>query len=81
MEPDTTKKPSKKASNTFLDNNSFFAHKHKRPQVNSNELERPHMTSNDPEVKPVKSKINLKGGGNIEITENFSDEPLHNSKI
>ena len=35
------------------------------------------MTSNDPEVQPAKSKIKLKGGGNIEINDKYLDKILH----
>ena len=40
-----------------------------RPQMISNDLKRPQMASNDSEVKPIKTKNNVKGVGKIQIDD------------
>ena len=53
-----------------------------RPQMTSNDLKRHQLTSKkfSPETfKPKKNK--LKGGANIEINDNHSDEILHNNNL
>ena len=47
----------------------------------SNDLKRPQMTSNDSDVKPVKSENKLKGGAKIEINANNLDEMLHDNNL
>ena len=37
--------------------------------MTSNDLKRPQIISNDPEVRPFKSKNNLKGGANVGIDD------------
>ena len=49
--------------------------------MSSNDIKRPHLTSNDPEAKPVKSKNNLKGGANIEINDKYLHEILHKNTL
>ena len=49
--------------------------------MSSNDLKKPQMTSNDPEVKTVKSRNKLKGGANREKNDKKLDETLHNNKI
>ena len=50
-------------------------------QMFSNDCKRPQMTTNDPEVKPVKSKNKLEGGAIIEINGEYLDEILHNDNL
>ena len=70
INPNNTKKRSKKAKNTDFDNNSDHEVDVKRPQTTSNDLK---TTSNEP-VKNKKSK--LKGGSNMEINEHYLDKIL-----
>ena len=54
------------------------------PQMTSDHLKRPQSTSkgSSPNTESVKLKKNkLKGGGNIEIDDNYSDEKLHNNNL
>ena len=44
-------------------------------------LERPQFTSSDPVVEPVKSKIEKKGGGSIELNDENLDEIFHNINL
>ena len=56
----------------------------KRKQKISNcehDLKRPQMTSSDPVVKPVKSKIEKKGGENFELNDEYLDEIFHNNNL
>ena len=71
-----TNKRRQKISKKNLDHNSKHEHDHKIPQMTSDDLKRPHLTSKDSPsiietVKPKRSK--LKGGANIEINENYVD--------
>ena len=61
--------------------NSNREHDFKRPQMTSNYFKRPELTSNVPVVKFVKSKNKLKGGGNIEIDDNYLDGILPNINL
>ena len=49
--------------------------------MTSNDLQTPHKTSNDPEVRTVESKNKLKGGGRIKRNDEFLDEIIHDSNI
>ena len=73
INPNNTNQRAKKAKNTNSNNDSQPNHDDKRPQTASNDIK---TTSNE----PVKNKENkLKGGGNIEINEHYSDEILKNN--
>ena len=75
IHPNTTKKRSKKVSNTNLDNNSHRESDPKRPQLTSYD---PKTISNE----PVKNKRNkLKGGAKIEINKKCLDEIVHNNYL
>ena len=68
-----------KFSNTNLGDNLNHEDGHKRPQMTSNNLERPRFTSKDSSsnnetVEPKKDK--LKAGANIEINHEYLDEFL-----
>ena len=58
-------------------------HDLERPQMNSIDFKRTKLTSNEASpIKPDTSKKNkLKGGGNIEINDNYLDENLLNNKL
>ena len=81
LQPNNTKKCSKKSSNTNVDNNSHCEQEHKRSQGNSNGLKRPQKSSNDPEIKPVKNKNKLKGVASIDIDDKYLDETLDNINL
>ena len=49
--------------------------------MTSNDLKVPQMTSNDPDVKPIKSRNKLKGGAIIEVNGEYIDEVLHNNNL
>ena len=53
----------------------------KWPQLTSKDLKRPQLTSNDPEIKPYKSKNKSKGEACIEITDKNLDETFHNNNL
>ena len=67
----------KKTSDINFDDNSQREPDFKRPRSTSNDL-KPTSKESSPEVKSVKSKNKLKGGGNIEINDEYLDEILHN---
>ena len=69
----TTNQRSKKVSNTNFDKTTHRDPDSKRPRLTSTDL-KPTSKESSPEVKPVKTKTNLKGGANIEITEKLLDE-------
>ena len=57
IHPNNSKKRSKKASDTKkIDNKSHCEHNLKGPEITSFDLKRPQMTTNNPEVKPVKKE-------------------------
>ena len=78
IQPNTTnKRTKKKPSNTNFDNNSHREHDLIRPRLNSKDLKRPQSISESPpEVKPDKSESKLKGGGVVEINDQYLDEIL-----
>ena len=78
INPNNTKKRTKKVKNTHFDENTSADNDHKRPQMTSNDLKRPQSTSK------TKSKNVLKGGSmqdNIESNEHYLDKILDNDKI
>ena len=82
INPNNTKKRTKKASNGNFDNNSHHESNVKRPQETSNDIKRPQSISESHhEVKPAKSTNKLKGGAKIEINEHNVYEILDNNKI
>ena len=77
INPNTTNKRTKKASNCNFDKNSHHESDVKRAEMTSNDLKRPQSISQSlHEVKPVK-KNKLKGGANNENKEHYLDETLH----
>ena len=72
IQPNNTKKRSKKVKKTDFDNNSHDEADVKRPQMTSNDLK----TTSSETVKNKKNK--LKGGSNIEINEHYLDKILKN---
>ena len=73
INPNITKKRSKKALNTNFDDDSHHEADVKRPQMISNDLKRPQSKT--------KTKNNIKGGctrENIEINEHYLDKVLKN---
>ena len=76
IQPNNTKKRTKKAPNTNLDNFSYRDLDLKGPQMTSNDLVKPNIKSNR------RNKNNLKDGSvnqNIEVTDEYLDEILHNN--
>ena len=80
IQPNNTNKRTKKTSNTNFDNNSHCEPDVERPRLTSNDLKTFSRKSSH-EVKPVISKIKLKGGGNIEINEKYLSEIIHNNYL
>ena len=81
INPNNTKKQSKKVKHTDFDNYSHHETDVKRPQMTSIDLKRPQWTSNEISKK-TKAKNNLKGGSvqeNVEINEHYLDEILKNN--
>ena len=76
IDPDNTKKRSKKASNTVFDINPHHEADVKRPQMNSNSL-------NTTQTKSNKKNKNVPKAGsvqqNIEINEHYLDKILKNN--
>ena len=70
INPNNTKKRTKKAINTNFYNNSHHEPVVKKPQLTSDDLK---TTSNE----PVENRNKLKSGSNIEINEHYLDEILH----
>ena len=68
--PNNTNKQRKKTSNTNSNNDIHRELDLGRPQITTNDLKRPQMTSK------VKTKNNLKSGANIEINEHYLDRIL-----
>ena len=81
IQPNNTNKRTKKTSSTNFDNTSHRKHDLKRPQLTSNDLKR--SSKNVKKTgKKIKTKNNVKGGSvyeNIEITDQNSDDILHNN--
>ena len=78
INPNITKKQSKKVKNTDFDNNSHHETNVKRHQMTSNDLKRPQSTSNE-NSKKTKTKNILKGGSvqeNDKINEHYLDKIL-----
>ena len=78
INPNNSKKRSKRALNTDFDQNSHHESDAKRPQMTSNDLKRPLSTSVE-NSKKTKTKNNLKWGSiqeNIEINEHYLDKIL-----
>ena len=76
VQPNNTNKRTKKGKNTNFDEITSPNNDHKRPQMTSNGLERPELTSK------TKNKNVLKGGSvqdNIEINEHYLDKILDNN--
>ena len=70
INPNNTKKRTKKVEITDFDNNSHHEADVKRPQITSNDLKRPQSTLNE-NSKKTKTKNNIKVGSiqeNIELT-------------
>ena len=78
IQPDNTRKRTKKTSNTKSDNNSQRDDDLKRPQMTSSDPNKPETTTKS------NRKSNLKGGSiqeNIEINDQFLDEILDKKSI
>ena len=83
INPNNTKKRSKKVKITDFDNNSHDEADVKRLQMTSNDLKKPQSKSNE-NIKKTRTKNNLKGGAiqeNIEINEHYLDKILKNNNI
>ena len=81
INPNNTKKRSKKGLNATFDINSQHEADVKRLQMTSNDLKRPRSISNE-NSKKKRTKNNLKVGSiqeNFEINESYSDKILHNN--
>ena len=80
IQPNNTNKRTKKTSNTNFDKNSQHEPDVKRLLLTSFDLK---TTSKEtsPEIKLVKSKNKLKGGGDIEIDDEHLDEILQNNNL
>ena len=81
INPNNTRKRSKKVLNTKFDNNSHHEADVKRPQMTSIDLKRPQSTSNE-NCKKTKTNNNIKGGSmqeNIKINEHYLDKILKNN--
>ena len=76
INPNNNNKRTKKAKNTNFDENTSPDHDNKRPQMTSNDLKRPRLTSK------TKIKSELKVGSmqeNIEINEHYLDKIIKNN--
>ena len=76
LNPNNTKKRSKKAINTDFDKNSHHESDVKRPRMTSNDLKRPQSTLVE---NSKETKTKLKGGSiqkNVEINEHYLDKIL-----
>ena len=79
INPNNTKKRSKKALNTDFDKNFHHESEVKRPQMTSNDLRRPQSTLIE---NSKKTKTKLKSGSikeNVEINEHYLDKILKNN--
>ena len=80
INPNNTKKRTKKALNGNFDKNSHQESDVKRPQMTSNDLKRPQSISESHhEVKSVKSENKLRVCANNGINDHYSDKIIHNN--
>ena len=82
INPNNTKKRSKKALNTYFNDDSHHEVDVKRAQMSPNVVERPQSTSNE-NSKKAKTKNNLKAGSiqkDIETNEHYLDNILKHNK-
>ena len=83
IQPNNTDKRGTKTSNTNSNNNLHRDPDINRPQITSNYLKQPQLTSNEIVKSSKNEKKNIVKAGsvhdNVEINEHYSDEILHNN--